>query len=228
MFLDFYKYITEIVEGDCNIWIRGDSDTGKTTFLKYLFDCDRAHHYKWILGGCNPSRTEIYYQQSIKDILETKYISNATMTIYVDEVLEHHVKKLIDLKTILGFPIHLIIVSHNWPPDNLKEQFTFFQMTDILPISMLRKYINQSCNFAIPVETVLSISDCFFIIDHLNEINSMNDFMKLCEENSVANQQRKKIKMTVEHNIWILQTQEYERINILKIKEAKCGTDIIN
>ena len=52
--------------------------------------------------------------------------------------------------------------------------------------------------------------------------------MKLYEENSVASQQRRKIKTTVDHNIWILQTPEYERINVLKIKEAEYEPDIVN
>lgn len=228
MSLNFYQFINEIVDGECNIWIRGDSDTGKTTFLKYLFDSDRSHHYKWMLGGCPPSKTEVYYQQLIEDILKTMYIPNATMAIYVDEILNHHVKELTELKGILSYPIRFIIVSHHLPPDDLKELFTIFQMTEILPIRLLREYINQNCDFAIPTENNFSISDCFFIIDHIHEMNSFNDFMKLYEENSVASQQRRKIKTTVDHNIWILQTPEYERINVLKIKEAEYEPDIVN
>lgn len=228
MSLNFYQFINEIVDGECNIWIRGDNDTGKTTFLKYLFDCNKSHYYKWMLGGCPPSKTEVYYQQLIEDILKTTYIPNATMTIYVDEVPNHQVKKLMELKDILSFQIRFIIVSHHLPPDGLKELFTIFQMTEILPIKLLKEYINQNCDFAIPNGNEFSISDCFFIIDHIHEINSFDDFMKLYEENSAASLKRRKIKTTVDHNIWILQTHEYERINILKIKESEYESDIVS
>lgn len=228
MCINVYQFINEIVDGECDIWIRGDSNTGKTTFLKYLFDCDRSHNYKWMLGGCRPSSSGLYYQHLMEDILKTTYISNATMTIYVDEVLNHHVKKLIELKDILGFPIRFIIVSHHLPPDDLKESFTIFQMTEILPIRLLREYISKNCNFNIPTEIEFSISDCFFIIDHIDEINSFNDLMKLYEENFPVIQQKRKIKTTVDHNIWILQTHGYERINVLKIKETKYESHSVN
>lgn len=47
--------------------------------------------------------------------------------------------------------------------------------------------------------------------------------MKLYDENCVASQKRKNDKKTVKHSICILQTSEYERINIYKIKENGYG-----
>ena len=67
------------------------------------------------------------------------------------------------------------------------------------------------------------ISDCFVIIEHMKEINSLSDLMKLYDENCVASQKRKNDKKTVKHSICILQTSEYERINIYKIKENGYG-----
>lgn len=228
MSLNFYQFIDEIANKKCNIWIRGDSDTGKTTFLKYLFDCDVSHNYKWMLGGCHPSRSETYYHQIVRDILKTTYNSNAKMAIYVDEIPNCHVKKLMELKDKLRLPIRFIIASHHLPPVDLKDLFAFFQMAEILPIKLLREYISKSCNFTIPIEEKLNISDCFIIIDHIKEINSLNDLMKLYDENAVASQKRKNNKKTVKHSICILQTCEYERINIFIIKEDGHGDYIID
>lgn len=57
----------------------------------------------------------------------------------------------------------------------------------------------------------------------MKEINSLSDLMKLYDENCVASQKRKNDKKTVKHSICILQTSEYERINIYKIKENGYG-----
>lgn len=144
MSLNVYQFVDEIVNEKYNIWIRGDSDTGKTTFLKYLFDCDVSHNYKWMLGGCHPDRSGIFYHQLIKDILKTPYDSNATIVIYVDEILNQHVKKIMELKDELRLSIRFVIASHHLPPSDFKESFTVFQMDEILPIKLLREYIERT------------------------------------------------------------------------------------
>lgn len=220
MTLNVYQFSKEIVDGDCNIWIKGDSDTGKTTFLKFLFDRDEKHLYKWLVGGSEPSKSEVYYKQIVKDILETTYIGNATMTIYVDEILNCHVKELMKLEEILHFPIRYIIVSHHLPPNDVKESFTIINMNDILSIQLLLEKICMMSKFKIPVNENFSISDYFFIIEHIEQINSPDELMKLYEENMLTKKQRIETKMSVEHNIWIFQSSEYERINVLRIKEV--------
>ena len=176
-----------------------------------------------MLGGCHPDRSGIFYHQLIKDILKTPYDSNATIVIYVDEILNQHVKKIMELKDELRVSIRFVIASHHLPPSDFKESFTVFQMDEILPIKLLREYIRKNCNFTISIEEKLSISDCFVIIEHMKEINSLSDLMKLYDENCVASQKRKNDKKTVKHSICILQTSEYERINIYKIKENGYG-----
>ncbi|MDR0920436.1 MAG: hypothetical protein LBM93_14515 [Oscillospiraceae bacterium] len=83
MHTDMYYHVNEITDGYDNVWIQGISETGKTTFLKYLFDKDIKHSYKWMLGGCPPQKSFEYYSHLIEDICQVKYTAGNRLSIYI-------------------------------------------------------------------------------------------------------------------------------------------------
>ena len=215
---NLYRFIDNIVDNENDVWIQGDSETGKTTLIKYLFDCDTSHPYKWMIGGCSPVRSSEYYNQLIEDILRIKYSPHSSMSIYVDEAENQNVLRLVDIRRKLNVTTRLIIVSHHLPPIKITGQFNVYQMADILSVELLGNYIKENCSFPFPTDYYFSVSDYFCIIDNIQFLKTESDLNILHEKNAENSKKRKEEKATVDHNIWILRTPDYERVNLLRFK----------
>jgi hypothetical protein len=216
--MNMYYRVDEIIDGEDNVWIQGISETGKTTFLKFLFDKDIKHSYKWMLGGCPPQKSFEYYSQLIEDICRVKYTADNIISIYVDEIENENLDRLIAALNALDVSVRLVVVSHHLPPNKMIEQFDTYQMTDILSIEPLLSHIKEKYSITFPNNYYPTVSDCFFLIDNNGSIRPEMDIVSFLQTNNENSEKRKKVKSTVEHSIWILRSPEYERINLLKIK----------
>lgn len=219
MHTEVYHFYNEILSEERNIWIQGDSDTGKTTLIKHLFDSDKAHCYKLIIGGCPPATSTVYYDILIEEITRLYSVFHGTLSIYIDEIENDNFVKLMKSLNSISLSVKLVVVSHHLPPINMMTDYKIYKMSEILPVEDLRTKIMKS--YKIHVPDSLTIADCFYIIDNIDNANSETVLVDpLLNIGRLVENKKKVIKSTIDYSIWIMKTPKYDRVNVITIREG--------
>lgn len=219
MITELYNYIDEITKTSCDIWIKGDSETGKTTLLKYLFDIDEVHPHRWLIGGCNPFHTKMYYELICNEIIKNTTSNIKLLSIYIDEITYENFILFKNLISKLAIPIKFVIVSHNLP--TYSDNFKTYHIGDILHMRKLYKVLRKNLGFDIPSNIIYSVSDYCCFLKNLNKIKNTDDIINLYNENAIETRYRRDTKENVEHNVYIYKTPEYKHINLVMLEVKK-------
>ncbi|WP_342549861.1 hypothetical protein NST69_14780 [Paenibacillus sp. FSL P2-0089] len=214
-----YNFLDEITNIYDDIWIQGTHDTGKTTFLKYLYDLDSRHSHKWLIGGCSPIHSLRYYNTIIENITRMTFKPGSSLCIYIDEIEDKNLKKIKDTINKLKIPVRLVVASHNSPNDN--TGFIKYEMSKILSLATLIEHFKNQ----LPDDSLFlyaqNIADFFYLLDHIEDINSDMDIKSIIRSNQIITEDRQHTKKTIGHSIFRFNATEYEQITVLKFKELE-------
>lgn len=217
MISDIYTMSNKIIDQHRNIWIMGNSETGKTTLLKYLYENDFCSEYKWLIGGSDPQKSRRFYNLVQKDICNVDYSVCSKLALYIDEIENSNFIFLNKIINQLQVQKRFIVVSHHLPPPEFNKFFLIYNVEEIVSVDVLKEFIKVQYGIDFFEKKELKIADYFYVLENIKSISTKEDLYECIEKSKDESEKRIKSKSTIRHSICIFKTLEYEKIYLFKI-----------